>query len=58
MNIKDMSIVEVKALLYDLSMEQERISHNMRMLKEEIQRRLQEPEEAEEPEGDEPKKGD
>lgn len=42
MNIKDIPVLEIKALLYDLASDQERISHNMKVLKDELQRRSEE----------------
>ena len=42
MNIKELSTTEIKALLYDLATDVNRINHNMKMLKEELERRAQE----------------
>lgn len=39
MNIKEISVVEIKALLYDLLSEKEKIENNINILKKELQER-------------------
>jgi len=39
MDIKKISVVEIKALLYDLLSEKEKIEHNINILKKELQER-------------------
>ena len=36
MKISELSVLEIKALLYDSLMERERVLHNIRMLEEEL----------------------
>ena len=51
MNVKDLSITELKAYLYDCSIELERVQHNINMLKQELQRKLEDNQEEDKKEG-------
>tara|TARA_Y100000361_G_C11045098_1_gene282084 strand:+ start:550 stop:693 length:144 start_codon:yes stop_codon:yes gene_type:complete len=42
MDIKNLSVTEIKALLYDLHIEQKRIAHNIQVLEKEIAQREKE----------------
>ena len=39
MKISELSTIEIKALLYDSSLERDRVLHNIKMLQEELNKR-------------------